>query len=90
MAVKLIKESKNRKRVSEAPVGPDNYAVKQIMFDVVVPRGTDLKASGGSGNQDFYQKLDKFLNDQFGYFLAGDIIDTYDITSAYEGNIYFD
>lgn len=57
--------------------------VLQVTFDVEVPKNVDLNVQAMSGNTEFYNKLDDFLN-SLGFYMAGDIIDARDVTRAYE------
>lgn len=75
MSVKVLKESVN------------DWEVKQVTFDVAVKRGTDLDSSAGGGNTKFYKALCNFLESQ-GMEMAGDIIDSHDMTDIYKDNDY--
>lgn len=65
----------------------DDYEVKQITFDIAVKKGTNLSAGQGTGNQKFYRALCDFLSTQ-GMEMAGDMIDSSDVTDAYKDNGY--
>lgn len=61
----------------------DGNKVLQVTFDVEVPKNVDLNVQAMSGNTEFYKKLSEFLS-SLGYEMAGDGIDTEDVTSAYK------
>lgn len=65
----------------------NDYEVKQVTFDVAVKSGTDLSAGQGAGNRKFFTALSNFLESQ-GMEMAGDLIDSHDVTKTYQDNDY--
>lgn len=64
-----------------------DYEVKQVSFDVAVPAGTDLNCQAMSGNREFYKAVSDMLA-SLGYEMAGDMIDSHDMTQIYKDNDY--
>lgn len=64
-----------------------DWEVKQVSFDVAVPAGTDLNVQAMAGNTAFYKSLSEFLG-SLGYEMAGDMINSEDMTDIYKSNDY--
>lgn len=64
----------------------DGYEVKQVSFDVAVPKGTKLSYGQGRGNSKFAEAIEKAC-ESLGYVRAGDEIDgDIDLTDIYRAN----
>lgn len=78
-----LEEIEESFRINEGVV--EGNKVLQVTFDVEVPKNVNLSVQAMSGNTEFYKKLSKFLS-SLGYEMAGDGIDTEDVTDMYKDN----
>lgn len=71
------------KPLSEGSLIENGWTVKQFSFDAAI-EGDDASAFGMYAGGDFFNRLSKFIEENYGMEMVGDHINVEDMTEQYE------